>query len=156
MTAVLGILAYVFLRPLFLIGVVVNAPPYWALKPIARWLARDEKDQATIKLLGGMVLFPLAWLTASMLAVAGLAPLREIAPWVPDAPVAIGLGAFLLSIVGGIVALRSAELTRETWRVLRARRRRTHPEVIAELRLQRSGLHDRLVALATGLEDVGV
>ncbi|MEM1055391.1 MAG: 1-acyl-sn-glycerol-3-phosphate acyltransferase [Bacteroidota bacterium] len=156
-TALLGALAYVFLRPLFLIGLLVNAPPYYALKPVAKRLARDEKDQATIKLLGGFVLFPLAWITVSLLAVAGLAPLREIAPWVPDAPLAIGLGAFLLSVIGGVVALRSAELTLETWQVVRARRmRRRRPEVIADLRRQRSDLTDRLLAMAEGLEEVRV
>ncbi|MEM6325722.1 MAG: 1-acyl-sn-glycerol-3-phosphate acyltransferase [Bacteroidota bacterium] len=148
-TGTQGVLAYLLLRPLFLIGMVVNAPPYWALKPLARRLARDEKDQATIKMLGGFVLFPLAWIAASLLAVLGLAPLRTLAPWVPDAPVAIGLGAFALSVAGAVVALRSSELAVETSQAVRARWTRwRRPEVVRDLRERRSRLFDRLVALA--------
>lgn len=148
-----GTLAYLVLRPLFLIGIAVNAPPYWALKPLSRTLARDEKDKATIKLLAGLVLFPLAWIVAALLAVLGLAPLREVAPWVPDAPLAIGLGAFLLSIAGAVVALLSSELAVATGRAVRARWTRwRHPAAVADLRRQRAALHDRLVALAEEME----
>lgn len=147
-----GTLTYVLLRPLFLFGLLVNAPPYWALKPIARHLARDEKDAATIKLLGGLVLFPLAWVAAAALAVAGLAPLREIAPWVPDAPLAIGLGAFGLSAAGAVLALLSSELAVATGRAVRARWVRwRRPGTVRDLLARRSALHDRLVALADGL-----
>lgn len=155
-TGLQGALAYVVLRPLLLIGMIVNAPPYWALKPLARRFASAEKDTATIKLLGGLVLFPLAWIAAALLAVAGLAPLRAIAPWVPDAPLAIGVGAFVLSVIGAIVALRGSELTVETWRTLRTRwTRRRHAEHIERLRDARSDLFDRLVALYQAPEASG-
>ncbi|MEL6615424.1 MAG: 1-acyl-sn-glycerol-3-phosphate acyltransferase [Bacteroidota bacterium] len=154
-TALQGVLAYVVLRPLLVIGMIVNAPPYWALKPLAKRVATAEKDTATVKLLGGMVLFPLAWIAAALFAVAGLAPLRTVAPWVPDAPLAIGLGAFVLSIVGAVVALRGSELTVETWRALRARwTRRRHAGHVERLRATRGDLFDRLVAMAQAPEAV--
>ena len=156
-TVLQGALAYFILRPLFVVGMIVNAPTYWLLKPIARRFAKEEKDTATIKLLGGMVLYPLTWAVVAGLAVLGLAPLREFAPWVPNSPVAIALFAIVLSVVGGIVAVRATELTQETWRSLRARwTRRQHPEVVADLRRQRAALYDRLMIMAEGVEGVAV
>ena len=147
-----AVVAYLVLRPLFVVGFLISGPPYLALKPLARKLARDEKDKATIKLLGGLVLFPLAWVAAAVLAVLALGPLRRVAPWLPDAPLAVGVGVFVLSVAGAIVALRSAELTLETWRTVRARlAQRRHADHVADLRRQRSALFERLVAMADGL-----
>ncbi|OZC04366.1 1-acyl-sn-glycerol-3-phosphate acyltransferase [Rubricoccus marinus] len=149
-------IAYLVLRPLFLLGFLVSGPPYWALKPLARKVATAEKDKATIKLLGGLVLFPLAWITASVVAAFAYGPLRRIAPWLPDWPIGvIGALAFVLCVAGAVVALRSAELTLETWRTVRARMaRRMESERVDALRRQRADLHDRLVALAQGLPAV--
>ncbi len=145
--------AYLVLRPLFVLGFLVSGPPYWALKPLAKKMASAEKDKATIKLLGGLVLFPLAWILGSVAAAFAYAPLRRIAPWLPDWPLGVvGLLAFVLIVAGAVVALRSAELTLETWRTVRARfARRMESERVEALRRQRSDLHDRLVALAQGL-----
>ncbi|MFN3596953.1 MAG: 1-acyl-sn-glycerol-3-phosphate acyltransferase [Rubricoccaceae bacterium] len=141
--------ATLFLRPLVELGLVVNAPPYWALKPIAQRLAKAEKDVATVKLFAGAVLFPLAWLAAALLAVAGMEPLRAVVPGTAVSPWLVGGAVFLLSALGGALALLASEAAQHTWQRVRARLTRLrHPERIGQLRAERALLHDRFVALA--------
>ncbi len=90
--AVQLVLLAVLLPPVLVLGFVVNAPPYLALKPLARRFAGAEKDTATIKILGGLVLFPLAWLVAGVVAGVTAARLHDLFPAVPDAPLAAGAG----------------------------------------------------------------
>lgn len=136
-------------RPLVELGLVVNAPPYWALKPIAQRLAKAEKDVATVKLFAGAVLFPLAWLAAALLAVAGMEPLRAVVPGAPVSPWFVGVAVFLLSALGGALALLATEAVQQAWGRVRAHLTRwRHPERIGQLRAERALLHDRFVALA--------
>jgi glycerol-3-phosphate O-acyltransferase/dihydroxyacetone phosphate acyltransferase len=148
--------AGVLLAPLLALGYAVNAPPYWALKPLARKLSSAQKDAATVKLLGGLVLFPLAWATAAGLAAAAAGWLHEALPAVPDAPGLVAGAVFVLSAVGAAVALRYTEWAQTTWRDVRVgltRQRRA--DRIAGLRAARADLHDRFVALAEGLPAPG-
>lgn len=47
--------------PIFLYGVLVNALPYYIPRWLAQRLARKETDYMTIRLLAGIVAFPLFW-----------------------------------------------------------------------------------------------
>ena len=151
--AVQLVLLAVLLPPILVLGFVVNAPPYLALKPLARRFAGAEKDTATIKILGGVVLFPLAWLVAGVAAGVTAARLHDAFPAVPDAPLAAGMVVVLLSVLGGILAMRWSELTQEALRAVRVRLlRQRRRAVLARLQVQRTRLHDRFLDLKEGLE----
>lgn len=144
---------FVLLPPLLVAGFVINAPPHFLLKGLARRLARLQKDAATVKLMAGLVLYPLAWLVAGGLAVWARAGLHRSFPALPVAPLRTFLAVVVLGAVGAVVALRYSELAGSTVRALAVRltraRRRT---AVAQLRARRAVLHDRLVALAEGLD----
>ena len=145
-------LVAVLLPPVLVLGFAVNGPPFALLNLAARRFARAEKDTATVKILGGVVLYPLAWLAAGVAAGLAAARLHALFPGLPDAPLAAGVAVFVLSAVGGALALRWGELTREGWRAVRVRLlRRQRRDVVARLQLMRTGLYDRFDALRAGL-----
>ena len=142
------VLSAVLAPPLILWGLVVNAVPYWALKPLARRFASAEKDEATIKLMGGFVLFPLAWTGASALVAFGVVRI-----WEPVglslAPVAAAFAAGALAAVGGGLVIRAVELAQAAWRNARVHLVRGRlGERLAPLRAERSALYDDLVRAA--------
>ena len=146
-------LVAVLLPPLLVLGVAVNAAPWWGLKGLARLAARAEKDTATVKILGGAVLFPLAWAAAGTLAALGVVGLAEALPRMPEAPLAVGLVVAALSAVGGVAALLAGEVARGAARAIAGRVARwRHADRLGGLRRQRADLHDRFAALADGLE----
>src|SRR5690606_32113186 len=53
---------FLLLPPLVALGYIVNLPTALLLVVLARLAARKEKDAATVKLLVGLVAFPLTWL----------------------------------------------------------------------------------------------
>ena len=143
----------VLLPPILVVGFVVNLPPFLLLNAAARRFASADKDTATIKILGGVLLYPLAWGIAGVVAALAASRLHDLFPGLPDAPLAAGVAAALLSAVGGALALRWGELTREGWRAFRVRVfRRQRRDVLARLQIQRTRLHDRFLALREGLE----
>ncbi|MDT0633121.1 1-acyl-sn-glycerol-3-phosphate acyltransferase [Rubrivirga sp. S365] len=148
-----AVLVVLFLPPILLLGFVVNGPPFLLLNALARRLAAAQKDTATIKLLGGVVLYPLAWVVAGVLAGVGAARLHALFPALPDAPLLAGLAVFVLSAVGGALALRWGELVQETRRAVRVRRvRARRRDVVARLQNQRMDLAERFRGLADGLD----
>lgn len=143
-----AVLLAALLPPLLVLGFVVNVPPYWLLKLVARALAKTEKDAATVKIFGALVLFPLAWAIAGALAAFGLSVGLDL----PDTPLLVGLAVAVLSAIGGVAVLLYSEVAVGAWRAIRVRvARRRHPEALADLRRQRAALHDRFLALAEGL-----
>ena len=146
-------LLVVLLPPVLVLGFVVNGPPFLLLNVLARRLASARKDTATIKLLGGVALYPLAWATAGVLAGLGVAGLHALFPGLPDAPVLAGLAVSVLSAVGGALALRWGELVKESRRALRVRLVRSRRrDVVARLQNQRMDLAERFERLAEGLD----
>ena len=149
-------LVVALLPPLLVLGVAVNAGPWWALKGLARLAARAEKDVATVKIFGGLVLFPLAWAAAGALAALGVVGLAEAFPRMPEAPLAAGAVVAALSAVGGVAALLAAEVVGGAWRAVGTRVARwRHADRLGGLRRQRAELHDRFAALAVGLGAAG-
>lgn len=143
----------VLLPPILVLGMAVNGPPFLLLNAVARRLASAQKDTATIKILGGLVLYPLAWTLAAVAAGLGAARLHALFPGLPDAPLAAALVAFLLSAVGGALALRWGELTRDAGHAIRIRLfRQRRRDVLARLQLQRTDLYERFMALREGIE----
>jgi glycerol-3-phosphate O-acyltransferase/dihydroxyacetone phosphate acyltransferase len=146
-------LVFLFLPQLLLVALVVDGPPALLLMAARRLFAKHDKDEATILVLGGAVLFPLVWVAAGVATWWLHAQLEAVLPILPELR---GLAALLVvaaSIVGGMAALRYQRLLGETLRAVRVRLTRSRRRVtLARLRVERSELHDAIVGLAEGLD----
>ena len=140
------------LLPLVVLGLVVNVPPHRLLRVLARRFSKAEKDTATVKLLGGFVLYPLAWAVAGIAAALLRARLGDV-PFLPDSPWATGLLVAVLSALGAVAALWASERADEAGRAVRVRlTRERRGAALVRLRAARTSLHDRFMALKVGLD----
>ena len=152
LTALQFVLVFLLLPPIVVVGWVVNLPTALLLIGIARIAARQEKDEATVKLLLGAMLYPLTWIIAGVAAGFGHAAWHEAYPSIPDTPVTAGITVGLLGAAGGMFALRYLRLVRETARSVRVRLTRKQRWLsVARLRVERGRLHDEALALAEGV-----
>lgn len=156
LAALLGwqlVLVYILLPPVLAVGFLVNLPPYLALWGLTRTVTKMRKDEATVKLLVGLLLFPLTWIAVGLGAAALHDQLHALYPTLPHNPVLVGVSTAFSGFFGGLAALRYAELTRETSRAVRIRltraRRRT---AVAHLKVERAELCDRLLQMTEGLD----
>ena len=149
----LQVVAVFFLLPPFLIlGYLSNLPVHFTIQALARRFASAEKDTATIKILAGLILYPLAWLATGLIASGIHVRLHEAYPALPDTPFLVGLVFFLLAMFGGALVLVYMDLARKTARAVRVRlARQSRADVVAKLRDERADLHDRFLELAQGL-----
>ena len=142
------LLVYFNLPPLLVIGVVVNLLPARIVTGFTKVVSRHYKDEATLKILGGAILFPLTWLLVAWLVGWGEGAVADLYPEVPRAPVLTGIIAIILSALGGLLALQYRQIATETYRTLRvqftlARRKRA----ISTLLDMRGRLFDEFMAL---------
>jgi len=147
--------AVVFLvfPPVLLLGLLINAPAYFLIRPIAKAAARQYKDTATIKLLAGLVLFPASWLTAALLVGLGQLELHETFQGIPRAPWAAGFTTFVIGAVGGALALVYVELVKRTLTSIRIRaKRKWGSTIIAQLSEERAALYEAIEEMRQGLE----
>jgi len=143
---------FVLLPPLIVLGYLVNLPTALFLRGLARAGAKHEKDEATIKLLVGLVLFPLTWILAGVLAARGVQTLAHDYPLLPDTALWTGVATTASAGLGGALAIRYLRIARETAHALRVRlTRRRRWVAVQRLRIERSRLHDAMLALADGL-----
>jgi 1-acyl-sn-glycerol-3-phosphate acyltransferase len=143
---------YLLLPPVLVIGWLVNLPVALALIGLSSAVSKEKKDEASVKLLVGALLFPTAWIGVGVLAGFGHLRLHEAIPTIPETPILAGVSVALLSALGGATALRYLRVARETARAVRVRlSRRRRAAHITRLRQERALLHDRIVALASGL-----
>ena len=156
--ALLGLLAlqvvavYLVLPPILFVGYLVSGPPYLLLKRLARAFSKADKDAATIKVLGGAVLFPVAWGLAAYLAARAHSRLHLAFPSIPDVPVVVAVLTVILGILGGLLALRYNELARQTLHAVRVRvTRRRRKRTVEHLLETRSRLYEEFVRLGEGL-----
>lgn len=141
------------LPPLLLVGLVANLPTALVLEGIVRLTARRKKDQASLKLLIGAVLFPATWLGLGLLAAWGGTLVARLYPKIPDLPWATGVAAFLLSAAGGVLLLVYGRLSRHWGRALLVRfRRRLHRGRVARLLAERAAIRTEAERLAQGLQ----
>jgi glycerol-3-phosphate O-acyltransferase / dihydroxyacetone phosphate acyltransferase len=144
---------YLLLPPLLLFGWVVNLPFALALIGLTRLVSREKKDEASVKLLVGVLLFPLVWIALGAAASLGYIAWLADVPGIPNTPILAGIGVALLSGVGGATALRYLRVARETARAVRVRiSRRRRAACIERLRGERAFLHDAIMMLGEGLE----
>lgn len=139
---------FFFLPPLVFVGYLVNLPTAGLLVAVAKVAGKRRKDEATVKLVLGMLLYPLTWLVVGVLAGLGHQQLHLGFPRIPDAPVSAGVLAAALSAIGGAAALRYWVVARETARAVRVRMTRVRAtRSVAQLRRDRSRIFDALAEL---------
>ena len=147
--------AVVFLvfPPVLFLGLLINAPAYLLIRPIANAASKQYKDTATIKLLAGLVLFPASWLKAALLVGLGQLELHETFQGIPRAPWAAGITTFLIGAIGGALALVYFELVKRTLTSIRIRaKRKWGPTIIAQLSAERAALYEAIEEMRQGLE----
>jgi 1-acyl-sn-glycerol-3-phosphate acyltransferase len=148
-----AVIVWLVLPTLFVIGIVVNLPTALALTALAKGASKAYKDEASVKVLVGALAFPLTWLTVALLVAWGQTRIHTLYPQVPNAPVITGVLAFVLSALGGIVALIYQRLLSETMRSIRVRLTRARRSgSIHRLRKERSRLYENLMQLSQGLD----
>lgn len=144
---------YLVLPPLLVVGYLVNLPVALLLIGISKLASRAYKDEATVKVLLGAVLFPLTWIAVGVLAARGNVWLRAAMPGVPDVPILSGVVMALLSAIGGAAGMRYLRVARETARAVRVRLlRRWRRREVERLRQERAELFDAIIALSAGLD----
>lgn len=148
-----GLFVYLLMPPILLVGAIVNAPPAGLLALVTRWTSKTAKDEASIKVLAGSIIFPITWLIVAILAGWGHSLLHDLYPAIPDTFILAGLMTALLSIAGGATALRYLRLARETGRAIRVRLTRERRRLtIARLRVDREEIFEGLMEIASGLD----
>ena len=132
---------------------MLNALPYFSLDVLAKVVAKESKDLASIKMFGGLFLFPATWAVAAFAAARGVLDLHARFPAVSEAPALAAMSTVALAIAGGFLALRYAELARETLEALRVRfTRHRYRKTLDRLRAERSDLTDAIVHMVEGVE----
>lgn len=148
-----AVLVYLLLPPILILGYVANLPAALVVWAVAKSAARQHKDEASLKLVAGVIAFPLAWLVVAVLVAVGNRALQIIYPDIPGAPLVTGLIAFCLSATGAFVALNYQRYARQTLRSIKVRLTRLRrKQTLARLREERAELHDAFVELGRGLE----
>lgn len=147
------LLVYLLLPPILVVGYLVNLPTALGVRAIARRTARRYKDEATIKLLVGALAFPATWLVTAVLVAWGQRHLSTLFPNIPEAPIRTGILAFVLSALGGVVALHYSRLLYVARRAVRVRLTRARRrKALERLRQERARLCDAILGLAEGLD----
>lgn len=138
------VFVFLLLPPFLVLGFLVNGPVALAVRGLAFLTAKLKKDSASMKVMIGVVLFPLAWL---LVGIAGYRLHKRIDEelMVPNAPVLSGALLSFLTILGGAAAYRYVRVAQETARSVRVRlTRRRRSYTVARLRHERSRLYDEL------------
>lgn len=144
---------FVLLPAIVVLGWAVNLPTALALMGIARVAARQQKEEATVKLLFGAMLYPLTWIAAGVAAGFAHEAMRDVYPLIPDTAISTGIATAVVSAIGGAIALRYLRMVRETARAVRVRfTRRGSRRAISRLRRERAKLHDESIALVQGVQ----
>lgn len=145
------------LPPLVLLGLLANLPTAILLAAITRLTSRRKKDQATIKLLAGFLLFPATWLLLGALAFHSTDFLHALVPEIPDLPWLRGIVTVLLAAAGGVLLLAYGRISRTWGRALLVRFRRTvAPWRVRWLLAERAAIYEQSSALSADLLLPGV
>lgn len=151
--AIRATVVFLFLPLLVVYGYLVNLPTALGLRGLAKLASRHRKDEATVKLVVGIVVFPLTWWFVGFLVWRNHAAASALVEGLPDSPVIAGLLASGLAALGGVLGVRYLPIASETARAVRARiTRRRRRLAIARLRRQRAKLTDAVVTLAEGVQ----
>jgi 1-acyl-sn-glycerol-3-phosphate acyltransferase len=148
--ALQAVVVFLFVPAILIPGFLFNIPAALMVIGIAKLgSGRLSKDEASLKILSGAVLFPLAWIAAGVIGAVAHAQLAQVFPAIGGAPVLTGIAVALAGALGGIAAVRYVQVVRETARSIQIRITRTRTKrTLARLRRERSGIYDEMIALA--------
>jgi glycerol-3-phosphate O-acyltransferase / dihydroxyacetone phosphate acyltransferase len=148
---------FVLLPPLLVAGAVIDLPTAGVVTAASRLVGREQKDFATLKLMGGGLLFPVTWGAWAWEAARHVDAIRTAAPWLPGSPALAAVATIVLGMAGAVVVLRYFEMAAGTLRALRVRfTRGVRSRALVRLKKERARLFDELVALSAGLDLPGV
>jgi len=148
---VLGV--FLLLPPVVLAGYVLNIPTAAAIGAIAKVNAKERKDEASIKIVAGVVFFPLTWALWAGLAAWGQLEAYNAFPGLPRAPGLAAATMLAMCLLGGGLSVRYARVAQETLRSLRVRfTRRVRIRSLARLQVERGALCGALLALGEGVD----
>ena len=151
--AVQAAVVFFVFPPVLVLGLVINAVPYFVIKLLSRIASRQYKDTATIKLLTGLILFPLAWLIFAVLVGLGQIELHNSFEEIALAPWRAGITTFLIGAFGGALALVYLELVKRTWSSIKIRaKRQWGSTIIRQLLAERAALYDAIEEMRAGLD----
>jgi 1-acyl-sn-glycerol-3-phosphate acyltransferase len=151
------VLVFFLLPPVLMVGYVINLPPAGILKLLAQYAGSEDKDRATIKIIGGAFLYPITWSIWALLAAWGVIQLNVLFPNMPASPLLAGFCTFVLGVLSGFLVIGYLRLARETLHSIRVRFVRSANTVpIGRLCGERSVLHDGILQMAEGMELPGV
>ena len=151
--AIQAAVVFLVFPPILVLGSLINAGPYFLTNLISRVASKQYKDTATVKLLSGLVLFPIAWLTAALLVGLGQIELHESFAGIPRAPWAAGITTLLIGAFGGALALVYLELVRRTWTSIKIRaKRQWGSTIIRQLSVERAALYEAVEEIREGLD----
>ncbi len=143
---------HLLLPPLMVVGYLVNGPVALLLQLLCWIVAGEKKDEATIKLFVGAVLFPATWVLLGIFAGHYYHELKGLYPTLPGAPWSLGLFCSVLAMVGGGLAVRNLRLAQRMRRIVRVRlTRRLQAAAIERLKSTRAAIYDRLITVSDGL-----
>jgi len=148
-----GVMIYLLLPPILLIGYTVNSIPALMLRAACLRGAKHKKDEATIKLLGGAVLFPTFWILAGVVTASAHPWVSGLFPNLPATPLFAGACVSILAAIGGAVAVRYMRLSKRLLRQIRVGfTRRRASESVYRLLAERRAIYEELISLREGLE----
>ena len=151
--AVQAAVVFLVFPPVLVLGLLINAAPYFVIKLISRAASRQYKDTATIKLLAGLLLFPLSWVIFALLVGLGQIELHNSFAGIPLAPWRAGITTFLIGAFGGALALVYLELVRRTWTSIKIRaKRQWGSRIIGQLSVERAALYEAIEEMRAGLD----
>lgn len=144
---------FLVIPPVLVLGLLINAAPYFLINVVSRIASRQYKDTATIKLLTGLILFPLAWLIFALLVGLGQIELHNSFEEIARAPWRAGITTFLIGAFGGALALIYLELVRRTWTSIKIRaKRKWGSTIIGRLSAERAALYQAIEEMRAGLD----
>ena len=144
---------FLVIPPVLVLGLLINAAPYFLINVVSRIASRQYKDTATIKLLTGLILFPLAWLIFALLVGLGQIELHNAFAGIPRAPWRAGMTTFLIGAFGGALALIYLELVKRTWTSIKIRaKRQWGSTIIDRLSAERAALYEAVEEMREGLD----
>jgi hypothetical protein len=145
--------AFLLLPSVLVFGYLVNLPTALLLRRLASRLSKSRKEQAGLKVMLGVVLFPLTWLAVGLGIGFARPEFWTAYPWTPQTPILAAAAVMLLCLLSAALALRYHRLAAELLRNLRTLRARSSRFATVErLREMRSKLFDRTIGLAAGLD----
>jgi len=143
---------YIFLPPILIVGYVINIVPYFVIHLVDQRYSKAEKDGASIKLMVGSVIFPVFWMGTGLLAVFTRYQLSSVFPNIPVSPGFTFWITILFAVVGGFLALRYTELSKDLIRSVKIRLTKTRRRaIVQDLRKSRSDIFDELMEMSTDL-----